>query len=235
MMRLWIGTSGFQYPEWKGKFYPEKMPLSKMLSSYAERLSSTESNYSFRTIPSRKTIDKWSAATPPDFRFSFKALQRITHFARLKNCAEITREFYDGIAPMGAKLGAMLFQLPPNFKRDVELLTAFLKQLPRNMRATFEFRHESWFEDEVFACLRDHSAALCIAEDEKLATPPVVTASFGYLRLRRTDYQRADIERWVEFVKKQTIWNEAFVYFKHEETGVGAEFALAFQELTAVR
>jgi uncharacterized protein YecE (DUF72 family) len=134
---------------------------------------------------------------------------------------------------MGAKLGIVLFQLPPNFKRDTPLLTSFLDILPRGMRATFEFRHESWFEEEVFTCLREHGAALCIAEDEKLATPPVATASFGYLRMRRTDYTPADLERWAEFVKQQADWQETFVYFKHEETAVGPKFAQAFQKLIA--
>ena len=232
-MQVWLGTSGFQYPEWKGKFYPEKMPASKMLPYYAERLTSTESNYSFRTIPSRKTIDAWNAATPAHFRFSFKALQQITHFARLKNCAEKVRAFYEGISPMGAKLGVVLFQLPPNFHRDTTLLSAFLDELPPGMRAAFEFRHESWFVEEVYRCLRDHGAALCVAEDEKLATPPIVTTSFGYLRLRRTDYTPADLKRWAKFVQQQD-WQEAFVYFKHEETGVGPKFAQSFQkDLTA--
>jgi uncharacterized protein YecE (DUF72 family) len=227
-MQLWIGTSGFQYPEWKGSFYPEKMPASKMLPYYAERLTSTESNYSFRTIPSRKTINAWSAATPERFRFSFKALQEITHFKRLKGCAEKVRAFHEGISPMGPKLGVVLFQLPPNFQRDTALLSAFLGELPRGMRAAFEFRHESWFADDVFTCLHDHAAALCIAEDEKLASPLVATADFGYLRLRRTDYTPADIARWAKFVGQQN-WQESFAYFKHEETGVGPKFAQAFQ------
>jgi len=228
-MHIWIGTSGFQYPEWKGKFYPEKMPASKMLTYYAERFTSSESNYSFRTIPSRKTIDRWAAETPERFRFSFKALQQITHFARLKGCAEKVQALYDGISPMGPKLGVVLFQLPPNFQRDTALLAAFLDELPKGMRTTFEFRHASWFEDEVFTCLRDHNAALCIAEDEKLATPAVVTADFGYLRLRRLDYTSADISRWAAFVKEQQEgWKDAFVYFKHEETAVGPKFGQEF-------
>lgn len=229
-MYVWIGTSGFQYPEWKGIFYPEKMPASKMLPYYAERFTSTESNYSFRTIPSRKTIDAWREATPERFRFSFKALQEITHFARLKNCTGKVRAFYEGIAPMGAKLGIVLFQLPPNFQRDTPLLGSFLDELPEGMRAAFEFRHASWFEDEVFTCLREHGAALCLAEDERLATPPVATTRFGYLRLRRTDYTPSDIKRWAKLVREQTAWAETFVYFKHEEAGVGPKFAQAFQK-----
>ena len=230
-MKLWIGTSGFQYPEWKGKFYPEKISAAKMLPYYSERFTSTESNYSFRTIPSRATIEKWAAATPRSFRFSFKALQEITHFKRLKGCAEKVCAFYEGISPMGAKLGAVLFQLAPNFQRDQSLLSSFLAELPRGIRVAFEFRHRSWFEEEVFACLRDHGAALCIAEDEKLSTPAMATTDFGYLRMRRLDYSKADLVRWAEFVRKQKGWQEAFVYFKHEETAVGASFAQAFQTL----
>ncbi len=229
-MKIWIGTSGFQYPEWKGKFYPEKMSAAKMLPYYAERFTSTESNYSFRTIPSRATIDKWAASTPERFRFSFKALQEITHFKRLKGCAEKVRAFYDGISPMGVKLGAVLFQLPPNFQRDTPLLSSFLDELPQGMRAAFEFRHESWFSDEVFLCLKDHAAALCIAEDENLATPSVATTNFGYLRLRQTDYKSADLKRWAKFVREQD-WQETFVYFKHEESGCGPEFGQTFQKL----
>lgn len=232
-MQLWIGTSGFQYSEWKGLFYPEKMPVAKMLPYYAEHFTSTESNYSFRTIPSRTTIDKWAAATPERFRFSFKALQEITHFKRLKGCAGKLRAFHGAITPMGAKLGVVLFQLPPNFQRDTALLDAFLDELPNGMRATFEFRHESWFEDEVFTCLRAYGAALCLAEDEKLATPQVATADFGYLRLRRTDYSPADLKRWAKFVRQQDQWREMYVYCKHEETGVGPKFAQALQKLLA--
>lgn len=232
-MQTWIGTSGFQYPEWKGIFYPEKMPARQMLPYYAERLTSTESNYSFRTIPSRKTIDAWHAATPAEFRFSFKALQQITHFARLKNCGEKVRALFESISGMGPKLGAVLFQLPPQFQRDTALLSAFLDEMPRGLRAAFEFRHESWFAEEVFACLHEHGAALCLAEDEKLATPLVATAGFGYLRLRRTDYTPADLQRWARFVRQQDDWQEAFVYFRHEETGVGPRFAQTFQKLIA--
>ena len=230
-MNVWIGTSGFQYPEWKGQFYPEKMSAAKMLPYYAERFTSTESNYSFRRIPSRKTIDAWAAATPARFRFSFKAHQQITHFSRLKKCAVKVRAWHQALTPMGRKLGAVLFQLPPNFRRDTPLLGTFLGKLPAGLRAAFEFRHESWFAEDVFACLREHQAALCIAEDENLATPPVATARFGYLRLRRTDYTRARLARWASFVQQQTMWREVFVYFKHEEAGVGPRFAQAFRKL----
>lgn len=232
-MQLWIGTSGFQYPEWKGKFYPATMPASRMLPYYAERFASTESNYSFRQIPSVKTLEKWAAATPERFKFSFKAPQKITHFAKLRGCADTVRFFHDTIAMLGPKRGATLYQLPPTLKKDRELLAAFLGELPPEATAAFEFRHASWFDDEVFDCLRQHGAALCIAESADLATPPVATAEFGYLRLRREDYTSAQIARWAKFVQARAEWREAFVYFKHEEAGVGPKFAQEFQERLA--
>ncbi len=229
-MHLWIGTSGFQYPEWKGGFYPAELARAKMLPFYAERFRSTESNYSFRTIPSANTIARWNAETPSRFKFSFKAPQSITHFAKLRGGAKTLRELQKAIAPLGEKLGAVLFQLPPTFKKDAPLLADFLAHLPAKMRAAFEFRHDSWLDDEVFGCLREHRAALCVAEDAERKTPALATAEFGYLRLRREDYSGRDLARWAKFVRSQA-WAEAFVYFKHEETGVGPKFAQKFQKL----
>jgi uncharacterized protein YecE (DUF72 family) len=229
-MKLWIGTSGFQYPEWKGKFYPDEMPASKMLPYYAERFKSTEVNYTFRRIPEAKTILNWSAWTPEQFRFSFKAPQRITHFARLRGCAEVLGVFAKAIAVAEAKLGPVLFQLPPNFVKNVEVLEAFLTELPKGIQAVFEFRHESWFDKTVFEALRGANAALCIAENEEFATPLEATADFGYLRLRREDYTSAKIKKWTTSIMKQkSSWSEAFVYFKHEQRGVGPEFAQQMQ------
>jgi uncharacterized protein YecE (DUF72 family) len=229
-MKLWIGTSGFQYPEWKGTFYPEKMPASKMLSYYADRFASTEVNYTFRRIPAEKTIRTWSSATPARFKFSFKAPQRVTHFAKLRGCEEVLALFQTAIAPAGEKLGAVLFQLPPSFPKDLEILRAFLADLPTGMRAAFEFRHSSWFDEAVFDTLRAANAALCVAENEELATPAIATADFGYLRLRRKDYTPAQIERWARWIREQRPrWSEVFVYFKHEERAVGPEFAKHMQ------
>src|SRR5262249_30288626 len=153
-MNLWVGTSGFQYPEWKGTFYPEDLPASKMLSFYAERLSSTEINYTFRRIPSQKTIDGWSATTPPQFTFSLKAPKRVTHFSKLRDCADTLRYFHQITSGLNAKLGAVLFQLPPSFKKEAQVLAAFLEELPTGMRGAFEFRHTSWFDDEIFSLLK---------------------------------------------------------------------------------
>lgn len=224
-MSIWVGTSGFQYKEWKGIFYPEDLPASKMLSFYAERLFTTEINYTFHRIPSAKTIDGWYKGTPERFKFSLKAPQKVTHFAKLRNCGDTLRYFWQVVTDLEAKLGAVLFQLPPTLKKDVELLHAFLNDLPPTMRAAFEFRHESWLDDETFALLRARNAALCLAESEKLSTPAVATADFGYLRLRREDYQESDIARWAEVIRANNSWSEVFVYFKHEESGVGPRFA----------
>ncbi len=227
-----IGTSGFQYPEWKGNFYPENLPTARMLPFYAERFSTTEINYSFRRVPSGKTIEGWSKSTPDDFRFSLKAPQRVTHFAKLRNCGEILDQFWRAISGLGLKLGPILLQLPPSFKKDAALLKEFLGVLPAGMRVAFEFRHSSWFDDEVYAHVDKHNAALCIAESSELTTPWVVTSDFGYLRLRREDYKDPDLVRWAEAVQAQKDrWSEAFIYFKHEETGVGPRFARRMMEL----
>lgn len=228
-MKLWLGTSGFQYPEWKGKFYPEKMPASKMLAYYATQFSSTEVNFTFRQIPSEKTIVNWASQTPEEFRFSFKAPQRVTHFARLRGCQDILAVFAKALQPAGEKQGPVLFQLPPTFTKDLELLRAFLAELPNTLRAAFEFRHPSWFEDSVFETLRGAKAALCIAENEELTTPAVATADFGYLRLRREDYTMPQVHKWADLVAGQKReWTDAFVYFKHEEHAVGPKFAQQF-------
>jgi len=231
-MKFWIGTSGFQYAEWKGNFYPEDLPAAKMLSFYAERLSTTEINYTFHRIPAPKTIDNWKALTPTNFRFALKAPQKITHWSKLRDCADTLRYFHDVILALGEKLGPVLFQLPPNFKKDNLVLGDFLNGLPEGMHAAFEFRHESWFDDQVFETLRARSAALCIADTEKLETPQVATANWGYLRLRRADYSKTDIERWSEFVRKQgDRWKDVFIYFKHEEAGIGPKLALQMTEI----
>jgi uncharacterized protein YecE (DUF72 family) len=229
-MKIAIGTSGFQYPEWRGKFYPETLSTAKMLAFYAERFCTTESNYSFRRIPSEKTIENWSRGTPPGFRFSLKAPQRITHFAKLRDCAETVEFFWSVVRGLDEKLGAILFQLPPSLEKDVPLLAAFLEELPAGMRAAFEFRHESWFDDEVFATLHQKGAALCTAESSDLATPRVATAPFGYLRLRREDYATSDLTDWARWVREQK-WKAAFLYFKHEELAVGPKFAIEMRSL----
>jgi uncharacterized protein YecE (DUF72 family) len=230
-MKFWIGTSGFQYTEWKGNFYPEDLPTAKMLPFYAERFSTTEINYTFRRIPAPKTIENWKALTPDNFRFALKAPQRITHWSKLRDCADTLEYFLKVIRDLGERLGPVLFQLSPTFEKDVDVLSSFLRELP-DMRAAFEFRHDSWFDDEIYGLLKPRNIALCIADTDTLANPKEITADYAYLRLRREDYAKIDIERWSEFVREQeSIWKDAFVYFKHEESGIGPKLAKQMMEL----
>ena len=223
---IWVGTSGFQYKEWKGAFYPETLSLAKMLRYYAERFPTTEINYSFRRIPSEKTLTNWAENTPAKFRFALKAPQEMTHFRKLRDCTEVLNRFCDALKTLGEKLGPVLFQLPPFLKNDTVLLKDFLATLPVELRSAFEFRHESWFNDDTFAALKSKNAALCIADTEELTTPIVVTADFGYFRLRNTRYTKADIKRWAKVISEHNRKaKDIFVYFKHEETGTGPRFA----------
>jgi uncharacterized protein YecE (DUF72 family) len=225
-VNYWVGTSGFQYSEWKGTFYPEDLSAAKMLPFYAERFTTTEINYTFHRIPAPKTIENWCKLTPEIFRFSLKAPQKVTHFARLRDCGDTVDYFYDIVSGLGARLGPILFQLPPNLKKDVALLERFTECLPASMRAAFEFRDSSWFDAEVFALLRRRNACLCVADSEKLTAPFESTADWGYLRLRREDYQISDVACWTEKVKLQSEkWSDAFIYFKHEESGIGPKLA----------
>ena len=230
-MNTWIGTSGFQYPEWKGKFYDVKLSTAKMLGVYAGVFNSTEINYTFRSLPSEKTIARWSGETPEEFRFALKAPQRVTHFAKLRDCKEVMKDFGTAVKGLGKKLGPVLFQLPPTFEADEELLREFLADVPKGLRVAFEFRHESWYADEVYEVLAGKNAALCWAESEDVVVPKVATADFGYLRPRREDYSKADIKTWAKEVGGQSKkWSEVFGYFKHEETAVGPDFARAFMK-----
>jgi uncharacterized protein YecE (DUF72 family) len=223
---IWVGTSGFQYKEWKGTFYPETLSVAKMLPYYAERFPTTEINYSFRRIPSEKTLANWSANTPAKFRFSLKAPQEITHFRKLRDCTDVVKRFAEALATLGEKLGPVLFQLPPFLKNDTALLKDFLATIPTNLRSAFEFRHESWFNEETFAVLKSNNAALCIADTEELTTPVIITAGFGYFRLRNEAYKKADIKRWAKVIDQQRSKSkDIYTYFKHENTGVGPKFA----------
>ncbi len=223
---IWVGTSGFQYKEWKGTFYPETLSTAKMLPFYAERFPTTEINYSFRRIPSEKTLANWSGATPKQFRFGLKAPQEITHFRKLRDCAEVLTRFSDVLKTLGEKLGPVLFQLPPFLKNDAALLKDFLAIVPKGLQSAFEFRHESWFNDETFSALKSKNAALCIADTEELTTPIVATADFGYFRLRNPAYTKADIARWAKVVGEHDgKAKDIFVYFRHEDTGTGPKFA----------
>jgi uncharacterized protein YecE (DUF72 family) len=215
-MRLAVGTSGFSYKEWKGKFYPDDLPAAEMLPYYAARLSTVEINNTFYRMPSEKMIADWAAEVPAGFEFAIKAPQRITHQKRLKEVGDVALAFVRIARGLGDKLGPLLFQLPPNMKKEAARLDAFLDLLPPGLRIAFEFRHLSWFEDDVYEILRKHRAALCVAEGEGLATPLVATADWGYLRLRLGDYTDEAIGAWAERMRAQA-WGEAFVYFKHDE------------------
>jgi len=228
-MTLWVGTSGYNYPEWKGSFYPEKFPTTKMLRYYAERFSTVEINYTYYRMPTEKLFVGWSSETPDHFKFTLKAPKRITHDARLRDCADLVGYFLDTAVTLGPKLGAILFQLPPYLRKDLALLDAFLANLPAGLCATFEFRHSSWFEDAVYERLRARNLALCIADNEERSTPFEITADYGYFRLRDEGYQPADIVRWARDIRDKTSsCTDVYVYFKHEEQGQGPDFGRRF-------
>ena len=231
-LTLRIGTSGWNYPEWRGTFYPEKLPAAKMFAWYAARFRTVEVNATFYRMPSAKTVAGWAAAAPAGFTFALKAPQRITHFARLQNVGDPLAYFCDTIRGLGATLGPVLFQLPPNFKKAAERLAALLPLLPPDLAVAFEFRHPSWFDDEVYALLRTRNAALCVADTEAGTTPLVVTADWGYLRLRDQRYGDAELREWLATIGRIGAgWREAFVFFKHEESGTGPALARRLLEL----
>ncbi len=225
-MTVHVGTSGYNYDAWRGSFYPGDLPAKRMLAYYAERFDTVEINYSFYRRPTEKILLGWAAQVPERFRFALKAWQRITHQKRLRDCADLVDSFADAARALGPRLAPILYQLPPNLKADLPLLREFLNHLPRDVRAAFEFRHASWFADETYQALREAGAALCVAESDDLATPAVRTAPFGYLRLRRLDYDGAALSRWAEFARSYE--GEVFVYFKHEDEARGPAFANEF-------
>lgn len=232
-MKLHVGTSGYAYKAWKGSFYPDDLPDSRMLRYYGEHFRAVEINNTFYRMPTAPLLQKWADEVPEDFRFVLKAPQRITHQQRLHDADENVAYLFDVASILKARLGAVLFQLPPGFKKDVPRLRDFLDLLPPRGRAAFEFRHPSWFDDEVFSLLNVNRAALCIAEAEGgLDVPMVATADWGYLRLRRPDYGDAELQAWATQVKRQD-WREAYVFFKHEGAGRGPQLARRFLELAA--
>ena len=235
-MNVWVGTSGYNYPEWKGSFYPDTLPAAKMLPYYAERFPTVEINYTFYRAPNEKILNGWSAATPERFKLTLKAPKRITHDRRLKDCADAVRQFLETAAVLGPKLGALLFQLPPNLKKDLALFDAFLDTFPPKVCAAFEFRHPSWFDDDVWSRLRARGLALCVADSEKLSAPVEITAPYAYFRLRDEGYTPEDIEKWAGVVKGlDGRCEDVFVYFKHEEAGKGPEFGKALMSQVATQ
>jgi uncharacterized protein YecE (DUF72 family) len=225
-MKLWVGTSGYNYPEWKGTFYPQKMPAAKMLPYYAQQFATVEINYTFYRTPNEKILAGWSTQTPENFKLTLKAPKRLTHIAKLRECADLLAYFLKTAATLGPKLGAILFQLPPYFRKDLQVFDAFLQLLPEGTCAAFEFRHASWMDPEVFARLRAHNLALCVADSEKFSTPVQITARYGYFRLRDEGYKPDDLVRWAQVIREQAAHcSDVFVYFKHEESGTGPQFA----------
>jgi uncharacterized protein YecE (DUF72 family) len=226
-VRVRAGTSGYAYPSWRGSFYPDKLPAEQMLSHYARRLPAVEINNTFYRMPSEKLVRGWAAQVPEAFRVVLKAPQRITHTKRLEHAADELAYFLGVSSHLGPRRGPTLFQLPPNLKKDLDRLARFLDLLPPGWEAAFEFRHPSWFEDDVLALLRSRGVALCAADSDAREAVLTPTAAFGYLRLRRPDYTGDDLHQWAGRILAQP-WREAFVFFKHEDQGLGPKLAAAF-------
>jgi uncharacterized protein YecE (DUF72 family) len=225
-----IGTSGYSYPEWKGNFYPEKMAAKDMLRFYGERFPTVEINNTFYRMPKESVLQGWAEQVPESFTFVIKASKRITHDQRLKECGELLAYLFRVTSTLGSRLGPLLFQLPPNFKKDVPRLKAFFDEMPERRRVAFEFRHASWFDDEVFETLRGLRAALCVADTgEEPAAPLVATTDWGYLRLRREEFSDEDLRDWARRIREQP-WKDAYVFMKHEEEGKGPKLAARLTE-----
>ena len=233
-VRVLTGTSGYSYAEWKGNFYPEKFAAKDMLHFYAERFPTVEINNTFYRMPKEAVLKGWADQVPESFTFVIKASQRITHMKRLKDCGELLTYLFATTASLGPRLGPLLFQLPPNFKKDVPRLKGFFDAMPERRRVAVEFRHASWFDDEVYETLRSQGAALCVADTgEEPAAPLIATADWGYLRLRREDFSDADLRDWAKRIGEQP-WSDAYVFLKHEEEGKGPKLAAKLAEFCRV-
>jgi len=233
-MQVLAGTSGFSFKEWRGHFYPEKLPVEAMLRYYAERLATVEINNTFYRMPAETMLARWASEVPANFAFTLKAPRRITHDKQLLDAGPDAGEFLRRAATLKDKLGALLFQLPPHFKKDLTRLTDFLAQLPVGPRVALEFRHASWQSDDVYAALRAHGAMLCVTDTDKGDAPFVATADQGYLRLRRTYYSDADLAAWLERIAAQPLVR-VYVYFMHEDEALGTRFALRLMEMWGMR
>jgi len=233
-MHVLAGTSGYSYKEWKGPFYPEKLPAGEMLRFYARHFHTVEINNTFYRMPAETMLAQWSEQVPDDFSFSLKAPRRISHEKRLREAEADVSEFLRRARVLGGKLGPVLFQLPPFMRKDLPRLEDFLDTLAKSCLATFEFRHPSWLDDSVYQLLSARGATLCIADTEKGDTPLIPTSDCGYLRLRREQYDDAELAAWVEHIAGQP-WKRAYVYFKHEDAGLGAKFAQRFTDLWLTR
>lgn len=233
-MAFYIGTSGYSYKPWKGKFYPRDLPDLQMLRYYGNHFRAVEINNSFFSMPKPSVLEGWAGDVPAEFQFTFKAPRQITHFRKLGDVSALLSHLFDATAVLSDHRGPLLFQLPAVFKKDVARLRTFLALIPRQVRAAFEFRHASWFDEEVFGLLRDHAAALCVAEgDDDLEVPFEKTTDWTYLRLRKPDYGETELSEWVKRVR-QNDWRDVFVFFKHEDEAHGPKFAKRLLELIAV-
>jgi len=228
-MNLLVGTSGYSYKEWKGGFYPEDLPGDEMLRHYGTQLPAVEINNTFYRLPRASVVESWAGQVPEDFRFAIKASRRITHMKRLRNAEDETRYLLKTLESLGEKLGVVLFQLPPHVHKDVAKLSAFLPLVPGGVRAAFEFRHESWMDEEVHEALRRHNCAWCLTD----ATDPsesISTADWGYIRFRDVDHTDAQLSAWLDrFAEHQ--WDSTFAFFKHEESTEGPELARRLLDL----
>ena len=213
----YVGTSGYAFKEWKGPFYPDKLPDKDMLAFYASRFPAVEINNTFYRMPREKNLLDWASQVPADFRFACKATQRITHHAQLKNAQDLLGYLVESYAALGERLGPTLFQLPPHLQKDLPRLTDFLATLPKHWRAAFEFRHPSWFSDEVFQALEAAEMSLCVSDQEELAAPMVATASWGYVRLHRPTYDESSLAQWSDRIRQQP-WSDGYIFFKHDHS-----------------
>lgn len=230
-MNLYVGTSGYSYKEWKGSFYPKDIQPKQMLHFYGGQFRTVEINNTFFRMPTAPVLEAWASEVPADFKFVLKASRQITHMKRLKDAGASVAHLFEVATVLKKRLGPLLFQLPPNMKKDATRLREFLALLPSQCRAAFEFRHQSWFEEEILELLREHQAALCIAEaEDDLEIPFVATAKWGYLRLRCSDYSDSELGEWTRRVREQN-WEDAFVFFRHEDEGKGPRLAKRFLEL----
>jgi uncharacterized protein YecE (DUF72 family) len=228
---FYVGTSGYSYTEWKGSFYPQDLPAKQMLRYYGEKFRTVELNNTFYKMPTAAALEALTKEVPAGFRFAVKAPQRITHFQRLRETNETVAQYIEAADALKERLGPLFFQLPPNFKKDVPRLRDFVALLPKKHRIAFEFRHDSWFADDVFELLREHKIALCIAETEDgVKAPFVSTTDWGYLRLRLPEYRDADLKKWIKRVRGEN-WRDTFVFFKHEDEGKGPKMAQRFLKL----
>ena len=226
---IYVGTSGYSYKEWKGSFYPENIPAKDMLAYYAARLPAVELNNTFYRSPQPNMVESWKAQVPENFRFTVKAPQSITHFRRLKDAAAVTRTFIKTVSALEDRFGAVLFRFPDDMQKDLERLETFLKDLPADTRTAFDFRHASWFDDEVFALLRSQNRVLCISDRDEMPWNHIEkTADWGYVRLRRVNYSKSDLTKWIKRVQAQD-WEDTFVFFKHEDEATGPKLADQFR------